>query len=148
MGRLETLSVAIGQLNPASSEKNSPAATGGNGSAAGNSNFGAKNSHDSQKLDRWQPDSINVRENNVANQSTKSVKRKMLVRQKISIATDDEISETWNKGGFILRKYFLFGLILKKWKELLSSKFKFFEIWPNWKYSSKIKPPLRRLKND
>jgi len=52
MGRLETLSVAIGQLNPASSEKNSPAATGGNGSAAGNSNFGAKNSHDSQKLDR------------------------------------------------------------------------------------------------
>ena len=95
MGRLETLSVAIGQLNPASSEKNSPAATGGNGSAAGNSNFGAKNSHDSQKLDRWQPDSINIRENNAANQSsTKSVKRKMLVRQKMSIATDDEISVT------------------------------------------------------
>ena len=93
MGRLETLSVAIGQLNPASSEKNSPAATGGNGSAAGNSNFGAKNSNDSQKLDRWQPD-MNIRENNAANQSTKSVKRKMLVRQKKSIATDDEISET------------------------------------------------------
>ena len=28
MGPLETLSVAIGQLNPASSEKNSPVATG------------------------------------------------------------------------------------------------------------------------
>ena len=62
MGRLETLSVAIGQLNPDSSEKNSPAATGGSGSAAGNSNFGAKNSHDSQKLDRWQPD-MNICEN-------------------------------------------------------------------------------------
>ena len=93
MGRLETLSVAIGQLNPASSEKNSPAATGGSGSAAGISNVGAKNSHDSQKLDRWQPEK-NIRENNAANQSIKSAKRKMLVRQKKSIATDDEISET------------------------------------------------------
>jgi len=45
MGRLEKLSVAIGQLNPASSEKNSP-------SASGSSYSGLKMSFDSQKVDR------------------------------------------------------------------------------------------------
>ena len=50
MGRLETLSVAIGQLNPASSEKNSPEISGGSGS--GISQNGAKMSLDSHKIDR------------------------------------------------------------------------------------------------
>ena len=91
MGRLETLSVAIGQLNPASSEKNSPEISGGSGS--GISQNGAKMSLDSHKIDRWQ------RENHDSNEEQRTkAKRKLLVRQKKSIATDDdEISETqWN----------------------------------------------------
>ena len=55
MGRLETLSVAIGQLNPASSEKSSPA-SGGGSSLTGNSqqNGGKKmsSSLDSHNIDR------------------------------------------------------------------------------------------------
>ena len=89
MGRLETLSVAIGQLNPASSEKNSPEISGGSGS--GISQNGAKMSLDSHKIDRWQ------RENHdsIKEEQRTKAKRKLLVRQKKSIATDDdEISET------------------------------------------------------
>ena len=55
MGRLETLSVAIGQLNPASSEKSSPA-SGGGSSLTGNSHQNGGNkmssSLDSQNIDR------------------------------------------------------------------------------------------------
>jgi len=54
MGRLETLSVAIGQLNPASSEKSSPASGGGSSGTGNAHSNGSKmsSSLDSQKLDR------------------------------------------------------------------------------------------------
>jgi len=55
MGRLETLSVAIGQLNPASSEKSSPASGGGvsSGTGSGHSNgLKMSSSLDSQNIDR------------------------------------------------------------------------------------------------
>ena len=92
MGRLETLSVAIGQLNPASSEKSSPASGGGSSGTGNSHQNGAKmsSSLDSHKIDRW-----HIENSPEKNDETKTkVKRKMLVRQKKSIATDDEITET------------------------------------------------------
>lgn len=54
MGRLETLSVAIGQLNPASSEKSSPATGNGYAASGSSAQNGAKNLNltDAQKLER------------------------------------------------------------------------------------------------
>ena len=98
MGRLEKLSVAIGQLNPASSEKNSP-------SASGSSYSGLKMSFDSQKVDRWQKSqgqnssisdsskidkiSENGEQNEKTLADTGAKQKRKLVRQKKSIAKDD-----------------------------------------------------------
>ena len=94
MGRLETLSVAIGQLNPASSEKSSPASGGGVSSGttgSGHSNgLKMSSSLDSQNIDRWHIENSPEKNDN----SSTKVKRKMLVRQKKSVGIDDEIIET------------------------------------------------------
>ena len=84
MTRLEKLSVAIGQLNPASSSKNSPShSNGGGGMDFGNGNH---------SLNRWQSMSNDSRKSSSSAETKSSSKRRTskLVRQKESINLDDQ----------------------------------------------------------
>ena len=113
MGRLETLSVAIGQLNPASSEKSSPATGNGYAPSGSSAQNGAKNLNltDAQKLERWQTE-----KNCQSEADSTKLKRKTLVRQKKSIATDEETTETW----LVLLFIFRFTLWVTLWVTLLT----------------------------
>ena len=80
MGRLEKLSVAIGQLNPASS---SPSHSNGSNDGGIDIDFGK------HRLDRWQSKDSKQSEKSDHDAKT-SLKRRKLVRQKESINLDQE----------------------------------------------------------
>ena len=84
MTRLEKLSVAIGQLNPASSSKNSPSHSNGGGGM----DFG--NGNGNHSLNRWQSMSNDSRKSSLSAETKSSSKRRTskLVRQKESINDD------------------------------------------------------------